>query len=103
MKIGVLGATGPAGSGLAARLASVGFDVVLGSRSKYRAMEVRDKIVDRWPDKELSISAGNNHEAAGESEVVVIATPWDAAGATAEDCSKEMEGKVVISMANALA
>ena len=31
----------PAGSGLAARLASVGFDVIVGSRSKYRAMEIR--------------------------------------------------------------
>lgn len=103
MKIGVLGATGPAGSGLAARLASVGFDVVLGSRSRYRAMEVRDSIVERWPDKQLSIEAGNNHEASANSDVIVIATPWDAAGATAADCSGELEGKVVISMANALA
>ena len=39
MRIGVLGATGPAGRGLAVRLASVGYDVVIGSRSKYRAME----------------------------------------------------------------
>ena len=67
MKIGVLGATGPAGSGLAARLASVGFEVILGSRSKYRAMEVRDKIVQRWPDKELLLEAGDNHEASGRA------------------------------------
>ena len=39
MRIGIVGGTGPAGSGLAARLASVGHDVVIGSRSKYRAME----------------------------------------------------------------
>lgn len=103
MKIGVLGATGPAGSGLAARLASVGFEVILGSRSKYRAMEVRDKIVQRWPDKELLLEAGDNHEASGRADVVVIATPWDAAASTAADCANEMEGKVVISMANALA
>ena len=45
MEIGVLGGTGPAGSGLAVRLASVGFDVVIGSRSKYRAMEVADKLL----------------------------------------------------------
>ncbi len=103
MKIGVLGATGPAGSGLAARLASVGFEIVLGSRSKYRAMEVRDRIAEKWPEKELLIQAGNNHEAAGESEVVVIATPWDAAASTAAECDDELAGKVVISMANALA
>ncbi|MCP4434314.1 MAG: NADPH-dependent F420 reductase [Actinomycetia bacterium] len=103
MKIGVLGATGPAGSGLAARLASVGFEVVLGSRSRYRAMEVRDRLVEAWPDRELNIEAGDNHEASAVGDVVVIATPWDAAASTAEECSAELAGKVVISMANALA
>ncbi|MCO5319655.1 MAG: NADPH-dependent F420 reductase [Microthrixaceae bacterium] len=103
MKIGVLGATGPAGSGLAARLASVGFEVELGSRSKYRAMEVRDRILERWPEKDLALGAGDNHEASAAADVVVIATPWDAAASTAADCAEEMEGKVVISMANALA
>jgi NADPH-dependent F420 reductase len=102
MHIGVLGGTGPAGSSLAARLASVGFDVAIGSRSKYRAMEVRDGILERWPDRELSIEAGDNHQAAS-AEVVFIATPWDAAAATAAECARELKGKVVISMANALA
>ena len=45
MRIGILGGTGPAGSALAARLASVGYDAVIGSRSKYRAMEARDSLV----------------------------------------------------------
>ncbi|UDY36138.1 NADPH-dependent F420 reductase [Dermatobacter hominis] len=102
MQIGVLGGTGPAGSGLAARLASVGFDVVVGSRSKYRAMEVRDKILTRWPERELAIEAGDNH-AAASAEVVFVATPWDAAAATVKECDRELKGKVVISMANALA
>lgn len=102
MKIGVLGATGPAGSGLAARLASVGYDVIIGSRSKYRALEVRDQLVDAWPDLDLSIDADDNLGAA-EADVVFIATPWDAASVTAEQCAKPLTGKVVVSMANALA
>ena len=102
MQIGILGATGPAGSGLAGRLASVGFDVVVGSRSKYKAMEVRDKLIDRWSDFDLSIDAADN-EGASECDLVVIATPWDAASSTAASVSKQLEGKVVISMANALA
>jgi NADPH-dependent F420 reductase len=102
MQIGVLGGTGPAGSGLAVRLASVGFDVVVGSRSKYRAMEVRDKLLSRYPDRGLSIEAGDNHEASS-ADVVFIATPWDAAGSTASECAAELKGKVVVSMANALA
>lgn len=102
MRIGILGATGPAGSGLAARLASVGFDVVLGSRSKYKAMEVRDSLVSRWSEHDLTIEASDSAGAA-EADVVVIATPWDAAASTAASVSKQLDGKVVISMANALA
>jgi NADPH-dependent F420 reductase len=102
MQIGILGATGPAGSALATRLASVGFDILVGSRSKYRAMEVRDAILERWPDRGLSIEAADN-EGAASAEIVVIATPWDAAAATAQSVSRQLQGKVVISMANALA
>jgi len=102
MQIGILGATGPAGSGLAARLASVGFDVVVGSRSKYRAMEVRDSILTKWSHLELPLEAADN-EGAAAADVVVIATPWDAAGATAASVARQLQGKVVISMANALA
>lgn len=102
MRIGVLGATGPAGSSLAIRLASVGFEVVLGSRSKYKAMEIRDQLLARWPDRGLSISAAENPGAA-EADLVVIATPWDSAGSTAKAVADQLDGKIVISMANALA
>src|SRR6478736_3272263 len=102
MQIGVLGATGPAGSGLAARLASVGFEVVLGSRSKYRSMEIRDQLLERWDGKGLVIEAADN-DGAANADLVVIATPWDAAAATAKSVSRQLQGKVVISMANALA
>jgi NADPH-dependent F420 reductase len=102
MQIGVLGGTGPAGSGLAVRLASAGFDVVIGSRSKYRALEVRDKLVERWEDRNLSLHAGDNQAAAG-ADIVVVATPWDAAASTVAEVGAELAGKVVISMANALA
>jgi NADPH-dependent F420 reductase len=101
MQIGILGGTGPAGSALAARLASVGFEVVVGSRSKYRAMESVDQLLEQWPDRELAIGAGTNRDA-GASEVVVLATPWDGATQTAVSVAAELRGKVVISMANAL-
>jgi len=102
MQIGVLGGTGPAGSGLAARLAAAGFDVVIGSRSKYRALEVRDRLVEKWAHLDLPIQAGDN-EAAAASDVVVVATPWDAAASTVAEVAPQLKGKVVISMANALA
>ena len=102
MEIGLLGATGPAGQALAARLAGVGHDVVLGSRSKYRAMEVRDAILDKWPDRSLSIRSADNSGAA-DAEVVVIATPGDAAAATARSVADHLHRKVVICMSNAIA
>jgi 8-hydroxy-5-deazaflavin:NADPH oxidoreductase len=102
MEIAVLGGTGPAGSGLAARLASVGYDVVIGSRSKYKAMEAVDGILARWPDHNLALRADTN-EGAAKADIVVIATPWDSTASTALSVAELLKGKVVISMANALA
>jgi len=101
MRIGILGGTGPAGSGLAARLASIGHDVVIGSRSKYRAMEARDELVGRWPELADRLGYGDN-EGASECELIVIATPWDSAASTAQENVERMRGKIVVSMANAL-
>lgn len=101
MRIGILGGTGPAGSALGARLASVGFDVVIGSRSKYRALEACDSMKEKWPDLDLSLHAGDN-DAAAACDVVVLATPWDGAATTAQEHVGLLAGKVVISMANAL-
>jgi NADPH-dependent F420 reductase len=101
VRIGILGGTGPAGKALAARLASVGFDVLLGSRSRYRAMEVVDNLLEQWHDRRLTIVAGDNATAA-RADVVVIATPWDGATQTAVSVEDHLRGKVVVSMANAL-
>jgi hypothetical protein len=78
-----------------------GFDVVIGSRSKYRAMETVDTLLERWPDRKLSIHAADNQGAAN-TDLIVIATPWDGATQTANSVADHLSGKVVISMANAL-
>ena len=101
MRIGILGGTGPAGSALAARLASVGFETIVGSRSQERADEVVAGLLARWPDRGLTIEGGDNAAAAG-ADLVVIATPWDGATPTAQAVADQLAGKVVVSMANAL-
>jgi 8-hydroxy-5-deazaflavin:NADPH oxidoreductase len=101
MRIGILGGTGPAGSALAVRLASVGFETVVGSRSRYRALEVVDGLKELWADRELTIDAADN-EGAADADLVVIATPWDGATQTAQQLEGHLRGKVVVSMANAL-
>ena len=101
MRIGILGGTGPAGSALGARLASVGYQVVIGSRSKERAAEIVDQLKGKWPQLDLPIEPGDNN-AASSCDVVVLATPWDSAATTATEYEQQLSGKVVISMANAL-
>lgn len=101
MRIGIIGGSGPAGSALAARLASVGHEAVIGSRSKYRAMEARDAYVDRHPELAGALGFGDNASAA-EAELVVIATPWDSAATTAREHEAALTGKILVSMANAL-
>ncbi|MEO6120810.1 MAG: NADPH-dependent F420 reductase [Acidimicrobiales bacterium] len=102
MEIGILGGTGPAGSGLAVRLASVGVRTVVGSRDEVRARETCAALQERWPGRQLALE-GRDNPGAAEADVVVIATPWDSAAATAAAVAKQLDGKVVISMANALA
>ncbi len=64
-------------------------------------MEAVDTLLAQWSDRDLRIDAGNNAEAAC-ADLVVIATPWDGAAQTAQSVERELRGKVVISMANAL-
>ena len=101
MRIGILGGTGPAGTALGARLASVGYEVVLGSRSAERAVEVRDEILAKWPDLHLALEASDNAGAV-DAHLVVLATPWDSAATTAHSLRDRLAGKVLVSMGNAL-
>jgi NADPH-dependent F420 reductase len=101
VRVGLVGGTGPAGRALATRLASVGVEVVIGSRSVEKAKTTCDELHARWPDRQLALEPGENIDAA-RAEVVVIATPWDAAATTAASVANELDGKVVVSIANAL-
>lgn len=101
MRIGILGGTGPAGSGLAARLASVGHSVVVGSRSHLRAEEVCEQLADLWGERMATLEAGDN-EAAASADFIIVATPWDAAAVTVAPLATHLEDKVVLAMCNAI-
>jgi NADPH-dependent F420 reductase len=102
MIVGILGGTGPAGKALAARLGSVGHDVRIGSRQPERAAEIVAELLGKWPDRHLKLT-GVGNETACESEIIVLATPWDGAAALVAKLAPRLDGKVVISMVNALA
>jgi 8-hydroxy-5-deazaflavin:NADPH oxidoreductase len=98
MQVGIIGGTGPAGRGFAARAADAGHDVLLGSRDEERAGGVAAALVGvrNW-----KVNGCTNADAAA-AEIVVAATPWDALVDTVRPLEDAVAGTVVISMANAL-
>jgi NADPH-dependent F420 reductase len=101
VKVGILGGTGPLGRGLALRLAAAGTTVTVGSRQPDRAQSVAAELVAAWPGRTLAIEGGGN-AAAAAADVVVMATPWEAAVATVAELADLLGGKVVVCVANAL-
>jgi NADPH-dependent F420 reductase len=101
MQIGILGGTGPAGRGLALRLAAAGDVVVVGSRDAERAAVIAAGLVEAWPHHNLAVTGASNEDCAA-CDLVVMATPWEGAVATVRPLAEILAGKVVVSMANAL-
>lgn len=96
--IGIIGGTGPAGRGVAVRLALAGYDVAIGSRDAQRAAEV----VQSMAELATGSIRGVANEDAASADIVIVATPWDSAIATVKPLRDQLSGKVVISMVNAL-
>ncbi len=101
MHVGILGGTGPAGRGVALRLAEAGVGVTIGSRDATRAGGVVSELVTTWPDLPGGLEGADN-AAAAAAGLVVVATPWDSAIPTVRALREPLAGKVVVSMANAL-
>jgi hypothetical protein len=96
--VGILGGTGPAGKGVAIRLASGGHDVVLGSRDANRASASAGEL---HPRGNGTVSGATNEDAAN-ADIVIVATPYDSAVMTVRGLRAALAGKIVISMVNAL-
>ena len=101
VRIGIMGGTGPAGSGLALRLDAAGYGAVVGSRSVERSREVVERLAAAWPGRSVGVVAGTNADAAA-CDLVVLATPWDSAATLASEHAGQLAGKIVVTMANAL-
>ncbi len=88
------------GSALAARLALGGLGVVVGSRNPERAAAIVDRLKDQWKGLD-SLQSGENDEAV-RAKTVVIAIPWDSVVRTVDEFARQLAGKTVVSLANAL-
>ena len=74
-KIGILGGTGPEGSGLAYRWALAGEEIVIGSRDAQRALETAGQLRARVGGSAI-IEGTDNTSVASQCEVVVLTVPF---------------------------
>ncbi|MFF7631915.1 NADPH-dependent F420 reductase [Kitasatospora sp. NPDC008050] len=93
--VGVLGGTGDQGRGLAYRLAKAGQQVVIGSRSAERAELAAAELG-------LGVRGADNARTARESDIVIIAVPWDGHGELLKNLATELAGKIVVDCVNPL-
>ncbi|MFJ5923977.1 NADPH-dependent F420 reductase [Kitasatospora sp. NPDC092948] len=93
--VGVLGGTGDQGRGLAYRLAKAGQQVIVGSRSAERAEDCAEQLG-------LGIRGADNARCARESDVVIVAVPWDGHAETLTSLRAELAGKIVVDCVNPL-
>src|SRR5437763_13611904 len=100
MRIGILGATGPAGGGLAARLASVGHEVLFGSRAVDKARSAVDELEKEWGDRVAGRLIACDNAWACDAPVVVLAVHAGSAIPTVQEHAERLPGMIVKSMAN---
>jgi len=74
-KIGILGGTGPEGSGLAYRWARAGEEIVLGSREAPRAEAAAAQLRERI-GAGAKISGADNAAVAAQCDVIVLTVPF---------------------------
>ena len=74
-KIGIIGGTGPEGSGLAARWAAAGEHVVIGSRDANRAAETANLLRSR-AGSTAKVDSAENAVAVEQCDIVVLTVPF---------------------------
>jgi len=73
-KIAFVGGTGPEGIGLALRMATVGHEIMIGSRTDERGKEVATRILSDVP--EAKVDGGSNKNAVVGADVVFLTFPY---------------------------
>ena len=96
LSIGVVGGTGEQGRGLARRFALAGHRVQIGSRDANRASEVANELGI------ANLTGSDNVSVVRNSDVVIIAVPWDGHEVTIKSLVAELSGKIVIDCVNPL-
>ncbi len=101
LTVGILGGTGDQGRGLAFRFARSGLPVVIGSRSAERGAAAAAEVAT-MPGVVGDISGGANGQAAHDSDLVIVAVPWEGHAETVSALRDPLSGKVVVDCVNPL-
>ena len=102
-RVGILGGTGPEGSGLAYRWARAGEEIVVGSRDAQRAEETALQLRARIGGL-AKIEGADNATAASQCDVVVLTVPFAGSAALLKQLKSVWKpGTVVIDTAVPLA
>jgi 8-hydroxy-5-deazaflavin:NADPH oxidoreductase len=101
LTVGILGGTGDQGRGLAYRLARAGQRVIIGSRHAERGVQAAADIA-AMPSVTGEVVGDSNAFAAGASDVVIVAVPWEGHGETVASVRELLSGKIVVDCANPL-
>ncbi len=99
--LSLIGGTGPEGLGLAARLAMAGEEVVIGSRSRERALEAAARVREMVPD--ARVQGAENLEAALSGDVVFLTVPFEAQVPVLNLLREALEDKILVDVINAIA
>ncbi len=95
LTIGVLGGTGEQGRGLARRFALAGQRVIIGSRDALRAQGIADEIGS-------GVVGLSNEDCAAQSDVIIVAVPWDGHAQLLQGLVQSLAGKIVVDCVNPL-
>ncbi len=97
--LAVIGGTGEEGSGLALRWAADGYSVLIGSRSRERAVaaaaELRSMLPPEFPAR---ISGDSNAGAAVAADVIILSVPYSSQTGILEQIRAGCQGKTVVSV-----
>jgi NADPH-dependent F420 reductase len=87
--IALLGGSGELGSALARRWAQAGYPVIIGSRTKDRAIEAAAQF-------DQQVRGAENVEAAAAAEIIVLAVPYSNHAHILEAIRQAASGKIVV-------
>lgn len=100
LTIGIFGGTGPQGRGLIWRFAVAGVPVLLGSRDAGRAQAAAEELTASLPDGAQPVRGSDNETVARDSDVLIVAVPWDGHAALLQSLREPLVGKIVIDCVN---